>query len=347
MRGRLVPACLTLFYCTVVSLVGCRPSDSARERPVTQPGPHSSRGHSIESATDDYRTVPTEFAVPHDGRGMYEMHSSVREIYFTAIDRLPHVVEPRSRLRGCAMEQPRTAGGKAALAAGWKVSGEQRLGKLTAVAIFRGLRDAPGSHCYELDAVVVLFERERPIAVLRRADPLGEGIGVGSVARVKPGVIEIGQSVMSAPLGRLSLEGQRLRFDALPLIERHCGGRVTMPNLYTMQFWKMRDTVLQAGWRPRATKARHRDVDDEESMTAFQRQRFSETEECGPMMGCNYRYRRGGDTLFVGLRDDEDPNIGPGDDDNRHPRAEDDYYLAQVVTSYRVLCRGDRSHQEQ
>lgn len=84
----------------------------------------------------------------------------------------------------------------------------------------------------------------------------------------------------------------------------------------------------------------------EEGTTAFQRERFPETEKCGAMMGCRYCYCRAGDTLFVNLRENKDPNVRPGDDDDRHPKAEDDYYLAQVVTSYGVLCRGDHRHQE-
>lgn len=109
----------------------------------------------------------SNFPCPGDGRGRYEMHSTVQGIYFTAINKLANVVQIPRRGNGCASNHRplRTATGRAARLAGWLIVAEARVGGLGVVSLARGIRDDIGPVCNEIDGVVALFEGTRRMTI--------------------------------------------------------------------------------------------------------------------------------------------------------------------------------------
>lgn len=334
LAGRPVWRWLVAALC-VLALAGCdrrgergASATDSREARAPLPAPMPS-----ETPTPE----PMEFARAHGDNGRYPMHSTVPDVRFTAIESLPRAVPVPDSAARCEtndIQQPVTPGGKAAKALGWKIVDERPLGRLTAVAIARGYEFWPGAECHEFDGVVALFEQEQPVGVLQRDDRYH--IGLGRMEKMEGGALRVGTSMnVSAPIGDLSLTGRHLRFSPLAAVDRYCGGRAKVPNIYRMNILQARRALFRYGWRPYRDAPIDRDTLE---YNAFYRFGVTEIQACYKY--CQFRYASRAGMLSFGIGWDDSSESA--DFDNRPRKDSDPYLHDQVVSGYMVDCRRSR-----
>jgi hypothetical protein len=103
--------------------------------------------------------------------GHFIARSAVRGYALIATDTLPRIEQVRKSVARCEEwyeHDPKTPGGKAAKALGWRVTAEKSIGRLTAVTIFRYQR-RPGLDCMPVTSNIVFFDAGTVVAILHPA----------------------------------------------------------------------------------------------------------------------------------------------------------------------------------
>ena len=267
------------------------------------------------------------FTPARSPRGPYSFSSSVLDTKFIPVDALPVV----KRLPvDTAFEHPltpRTAAGRLAQSRGWAVLGETRMGGLTVIGIARGYKYAAGRFDYLIDGNIAVFDGARLLSVLHRN--AADKAGIGFLQPLESGAFRTYTSLPMPPMGDLELSGHRLSYQPLARLDRWCGGRVKIPNIFGQRMTRARAMLAASGWRPRNVKFVGFDGDHEQFVAAG----IGEAEYCvqDSIAQCHLHYTAPGARLEVQAGEPaalpESGQIPDGDD------------LRKTVFFYDVECR--------
>ncbi len=259
--------------------------------------------------------------------GGYQFVSAIKDTTFIPLDALPRVDPvPISSMFAGERDPPRTAGGKVARSLGWTVVGEARIGALTAVGIARGYKHAVGRFDFHADGNVAIFEGAKVLAVLHRH--ASSHVGIGDLQSLEGGRVRVYTSLPIAPRGDLVLTGHQLHYGPLASVDRYCGGRAQVPNIYGQPIMRARAMLKAAGWRPRRVV-----FDGFENVGAvFARAGIHEVSQCATdqVAQCSFSYVSPMGRLEMQTGD------GAFEDDASDA---DDGLLAKKVFWYGVVCR--------
>ena len=189
---------------------------------------------------------------------------------------------------------PRGAAARAVAARGWLVTGEERLGRLTAVSFVGGLRPGMSGTCLIDAGNVGLFDGERLRAIVHGGQDGAQPRRV--TATTVPDRLRIWSEEYSPPLADIVARGEGAAVVSIAASESWCGG-IAVPNVYGLTIEAARRRILAVGWRPAPPPAADiaaatggRDLD-------FRRAGLTEVEVCsGTGFGLclfNYRHPRG------------------------------------------------------
>ncbi|MEG3148248.1 hypothetical protein U1769_00010 [Sphingomonas sp. ZT3P38] len=241
--------------CLLVLLSGC----SSAVKPTAKATTASSPSPSASSPAEGVINIPDEYPDPPititPKPGHIAVRSTVRRYALIATDTLPRI-EPGTNTSekmwdcdGWGLITPATAGGKAARALGWRVTGEQPLGSLTAVTILRHYYSMPGVPCMPATINIVFYEGDAVVAMLHPARGFWWLVPDG-LQPMKGGALRVATSLPAPPIGDLTLSGNVLRLDETAPFDTVCDGHVRFPNLFHKPIEEARAILLQGGWRP-------------------------------------------------------------------------------------------------
>lgn len=298
--------------CLLVLLSGCSSAVEPTAQATTAPSPSaSSPGKGLIDISDEYPDPPITIT-PKPGR--IAVRSTVRRYALIATDTLPRI-EPgtntSSKMRDCdawGTITPITAGGKAARALGWRVTGEQPLGGLTAVTILRHYYSMAGLPCMPATINIVFYEGNVVVAMLHPARGFWWLVPDG-LQPMKGGALRVTTSLPAPPIGDLTLSGNVLRLDETAPFDTLCDGQVRFPNLFHKPIGEARVILLRAGWRPyRPNGPIDRERNGHEYVTYY-REGITEIDTCAvdSVGQCLFYYRspRGVLRLMTGQINDE------------------------------------------
>ena len=228
----------------------------------------------------------------------FEVASQRDGVEISATANLPANPNPAPDADTCGilLAAAETAGGKAAAAANWAVTGEITQGDLTFVSFAAKATTGTSGSC--------LLEGGN-VGIFRGADLLG--LVYAAEGRVRaPGTLQplepAGIRIWDGDYGPTPLADLRIIADELILLrppadrDGFCAGAVTVPSLYGLPIHQARILLLAEGWQPAPT--------DEQSPSGYVQElakSMPELQDCsGTGFGyCGYAYGKGGATLTV------------------------------------------------
>jgi hypothetical protein len=228
--------------------------------------------------------------------GNYRVRTLVRTASIVPAADLPRITYRKNQYDFCGGNNPtpQTRGGTWARSRGWHVGAEAPLGPLTLVNVLRSYY-YEGQVCGQIDGKILVFEGDRPIAVLNTSG--AEGYQADSFGG-QDGVLRL-VNIRSVPFGDVTLHGQDIEIRPLPSADRICG-RKTMPNLFGQRIGPARRILHNAGWRPIPADPPEIDkfsdgsrfISDLEGY-GFYRKGLTEVITCTPTSFCYFAYRSG------------------------------------------------------
>lgn len=270
-------------------LMGCTPGakPAPRETGATKPKP-------VATVTSDDDDAPEPAITITPRQGAIAVEVSVRGYSLIATDVVPRIERARNSVAMCdewGEIDPKTPGGKAAKAQGWRVTGEQPIGTLTAVTILRRYQRWPGIPCMPLSSNVVFFDAGKVVAILHpEPDPF---LAPAAFERMADGTLRIWTTAPAPPVGDLTFDGRTLRLSATAQVDTVCDGQVKIPNLFRKTIGQARAIVMKAGWKPyRPNGPIDRDADESEYYRYY-REGITEIDQCAAsgVGQCLFYYR--------------------------------------------------------
>jgi len=277
-----------------------------------EPGPATTSNGAVENgvaqADDDeaYRTVPiptTRIGTWYRA-GAYRIRSRTPAVTIAPTPDLPIIPHDARDNPYCpGIEAPQTAAGKWARARGWRVSGEEALGPLTAVNVLRRPDNSLAGDCQAIDGRVVVFDREQPIASV--ATTSTDGYQISWSEPMASGALRLTANIVEAPFGDLSLNGHDLEVAPIPPADRVCNDRTSVPNIFAKPIQTARKTLAKAGWAPVPTRRTLPVIDDEGYGDIWSGADYryhdgiTEVTDCEPHGRCSFAYRTPGASIEV------------------------------------------------
>jgi hypothetical protein len=260
-----------------------------------------SKGSPVSTAAAPSTSAPKPEAVA--------VSTAIPDVRIAAVRELPSPKQVFPVSENCSNDviEPRSAGGKDALAKGWHVNGEVPLGDLEAVSIFNEAGDGTSGLCLIIDGNVVVYRGGQLLAIAygeRVEDTVGilggvSATGFANRVRLWPGS-------EGSPVADLVLTSGGLAVSQIAEEEPACDGRVTLPNIYDLDIGKARARLMQHGWIP--VPALADEIDTWDRVKEMRAKGWVEVQGCsGTGMGyCGLDYRHAsGATLSVTTAGDE------------------------------------------
>ena len=203
---------------------------------------------------------------------------------------------PDAATCGTVIAAPETAGGKAAAAAHWAVTGEITQGDLTFVSFAAKATAGTSGSCLLEGGNVGIFRGPDLLGLIYAAE--GRVHAPGTLQPLEPAGIRI----WDGDYGPSPLADLRVIADQLILLrpaadrDSFCAGAVTVPSLYGLPIHQARILLLADGWQPTPP--------DEQSPSGYVQalaKTLPELQDCsGTGFGyCGYGYNKGGAALTV------------------------------------------------
>ena len=228
-----------------------------------------------------------------------EVASQREGVEIRAMDSLPANPGPAVESDGCSTLDagPETAGGKAAAAANWAVTGEITQGDLTFVSFVAKSTPGTSGSCLLEGGNVGIFRGPDLLGLVYAAE--GRNRAPGALQPLHPD----GVRIWDGDYGQMPLADLHLHGDALLLLrppadrDSFCDGAVTVPSLYALPIHQARILLLAEGWQP----ARPNEQSPSGYVQAMEKT-MPELQDCsGTGFGyCSYAYTKdGGAALTV------------------------------------------------
>ena len=241
--------------------------------------------------------APIEFAPVMDGSARYSMRSSIDGMYLFAAKSLPRIEHATDSPDWCdkwGTFAPETPAGKLAVSQGWKITGEERLGPLTALSIIRKYEPAPGAMCVAIDGYAVFFEGTNVVGALHRDQQAW--FSVGRLEKLESGALRIWTSTTQAPLGDLTLKGHQISLGPTAAMNSECAGRMKVPGLFRMPIERAHKILLGSGWRPLRMGNINRDSSE---YWRYYRRGITEIDSCTASGRCLFHYQSAAGNLTL------------------------------------------------
>jgi len=240
--------------------------------------------------------------------GHFIARSTVHGYALIATDMLPRIEQVRTSVPRCdewGEIDPKTPGGKAAKALGWRVTDEKSIGRLTAVTILRRYESWPGLYCMPVTSNIVFFEAGTVVAILHPAP--GPYFIPAALESMRGGALRVWTTMPAPPVGDLTLIGKTLRLSTTASVDTLCDGQVKIPNLFRKPITEARAILLRHGWKPSRLGPIDRDTDE---YYRFYRKGITEIDSCAvdSVGQClfDYKSRHGLLEVETGQLDDGD-----------------------------------------
>ena len=227
-----------------------------------------------------------------------EVASQREGVEIRAVDSLPANPGPAAEPDGCSTlgAGPETAGGKAAAAANWTVTGEITQGELTFVSFVAKTTPGTSGSCLLEGGNVGIFRGPDLLALVYAAE--GRNRAPGTLQPLQP----TGIRIWDGDYGPMPLADLHMHADALLLLrppadrDSFCDGTVSVPTLYGLPIHQARILLLAEGWKPAPP--------DAQSPSGYVQElakTLPEVQDCsGTGFGyCGYAYDKGGAALTV------------------------------------------------
>lgn len=260
--------------------------------------------------------------------------SRVPGLAITPLASLPPAPASARERQGCEtrlMRNPRSEAARQVAAAGWGVTGEEKLGRYQAVSFAGEFQGGTSGSCQVGQGNVAVFEGSRLLAVAYAER--GAPRSIGGIAPLWPDGLRLWDGdFLAAPLadlrpaggaggqggaggaggGQAGQPGAPERLALLPLAaeEQVCQGRGRVPNIYGQPIDRARAALLAAGWQP--VPGERDPALPEAREKALLQHGVTEVESCsGTGFGfCSYRYRGPAGQLSVtSVGDGELPSV--------------------------------------
>ena len=184
-----------------------------------------------------------------------KVRSDIAGLSFQMLDKLPRAPRAGSGIPDFCSSyatEPKTAAGRGVRAAGWSVTGEARLGPLTAISFAGGFEPATSGTCVVRDGNIGIFNVDGGLVAIAYARR-GSTTSIGRVSELESGALRVWDGdppgMPVADIERTE-HGYLLRLGALAPRETLCRGRATVPNIYGLSIDKARAALIQSGWTP-------------------------------------------------------------------------------------------------
>ena len=184
-----------------------------------------------------------------------KVRSDIAGLTFQMLDKLPRAPRAGASVPDfCTsyVSAPKTDAGREVRAAGWSVTGEARLGPLTAVSFAGGFEPATSGTCVVQDGNIGIFNAEGGLVAIAYARR-GSKASIGRVSALESGALRVWDGdPPGMPIADIERQesGYLLRLGALAAKETLCRGRASVPNIYGMGIDKARAALIQSGWTP-------------------------------------------------------------------------------------------------
>lgn len=241
---------------------------------------------------DDDAPEPAIAITPR--QGTIAVKSLVRGYSLIATDAVPRIERATTSVAMCddwGEIDPKTPGGQTAKALGWRVTGEQPIGTLTAVTILRRYQRWPGIPCMPLSSNIAFFDAGKVVAILHpEPDPF---LAPADFERMADGNLRIWTTTPAPPVGDLSFDGKTLRLYATAPVDTVCDGQVKIPNLFRKTIQQARAIVMKAGWKPYRPNGPIDREADESEYNRYYREGVTEIDHCAisSVGQCLFYYR--------------------------------------------------------
>lgn len=214
--------------------------------------------------------------------------SEIKDLRFIALDKLPAVRDPNGRGDDCSSHviQPQSEAAHMVAAQGWRVTGDESLGRYRAVSFASNFEDGTSGTCFVHDGNVGIFEGGRLVALIyghAGDDAIGR-----VVARQGGGVRIADGDIGGDPVGDLSMQADgTLLLSRLPTTETTCGGSAMVPNIRRIPIDKARAALVAKGWAP--VQSEHSTNPREQALAARGIVEISKCDLTG-LAYCEFRY---------------------------------------------------------
>lgn len=141
-----------------------------------------------------------------------------------------------------------TAAGRAVAAAGWAVTNEAPLGRLTAVSFVAGARTMTSGACILNGGRIGIFDGPDLLALAEGSRP--DGTAIGHLRRSGDRLRIWNGGMLSQPVADLMLAEGAPVIVPLPLAEDLCEGRLTMPLIHGRSLADASALLAEHGWEP-------------------------------------------------------------------------------------------------
>ncbi|MEP7005661.1 MAG: PASTA domain-containing protein [Sphingomonas bacterium] len=214
-----------------------------------------------------------------------------------------------------------TPEGRWAVARGWRISSERKLGQLVAVNVVRHLEHDVGGLCISIDGQFLLFDHGRPIASVMTVSEYGYQLGF--LSETERGGFRIESGLKEPPFGDLFVKGDDIDIEPLPPSETWCDGKKPVPNIFGKPIQEARKILRRAGWKPVPRYRRLPAIGDDGKGDIFSGEDYlyhdgvTEVVGCEPRGQCWLDYRSGQATAEILTQGEHVTNYGVDCDDRR------------------------------
>lgn len=240
-----------------------------------------------------------------------QVKSSVDGVVIMPLSALPDAPGSSKATLTCEpyVAEPKSAAGKRVAAAGWGVTGEERIGRFQAVSFAGSFEPGTSGTCQIGEGNIGVFDGDRLVALAYA--PKSSDRPIGWIVPFESDGLRIWDGdIGSQPLADIRLSDDQLSIVPLAAEERFCDGKSVVSNIYGLPISKARKALWDKGW----SQVPNGDAEDrtDPREAALAEKGITEVASCtGTGFGyCGYDYNRTESALAVTtIGDNEDPSV--------------------------------------
>ncbi len=236
------------------------------------------------------------------------IRSRVPGLEIALLSQLPKApASARSREECDALVIPKSAGGKAANALGWGVTGEAKLGSYDAVSFAGEFEPSTAGACEISQGNIALFSGTRLFVIIYANK--SSKLSIGRIIAAKDSLRVVDGDLVQTPIGDVRLvDGRAIELEPLAKEQSVCGGQAIVPNIYGKSVAEARAAIIAEGWEPfRSPPPAYQDFVGDN----IRKSGIIEATDCSgtDLASCSYYYHKGDMELSLTSFGDGKPTV--------------------------------------
>ncbi|OEC96276.1 hypothetical protein A9Z06_02130 [Rhizobium sp. YK2] len=236
------------------------------------------------------------------------IRSRVPGLEIALLSQLPKApASARSQEECDALVIPKSAGGKAANALGWGVTGEAKLGSYDAVSFAGEFEPSTAGACEISQGNIALFSGTRLFVIIYANK--SSKLSIGRIIAAKDSLRIVDGDLVQTPIGDVRLvDGRAIEVEPLAKEQSVCGGQAIVPNVYGKSVAEARAAIIAEGWEPfRSPPPAYQDFVGDN----IRKSGIIEATDCSgtDLASCSYYYHKGDMELSLTSFGDGKPTV--------------------------------------